>query len=86
MKTLDRLYKNKQSGTSKIRFHVSKEKGRYFDIFSETPFTECHAQNMITDKNGIIATVNFSQLSCLYSKLWNGIHSKHYPVNYEIIE
>jgi hypothetical protein len=86
MKILDKLYKGKPYDTSKIRFYLSEKKGRYFDVFSTAPFKECNVQNIITNKTGIIAIVNFNQLSCLYTKLWDNIHSASYPVKYEVIE
>ena len=86
MKILDKLYNSKQHATSKIRFYLSEKKGSYFDVFSTIPFKECNIQNIITNKTGIIATVNFNQLSCLYSKLWDNIHSASYPIQYEVIE
>ncbi len=84
-KILDKLYKNKSKLRATIKFYVSEKKGRYYDVLSINKFEECDIHNAINNDGNITASVNFTQLSCLYSKLWDNIQSETYPVKYEIL-
>jgi hypothetical protein len=85
IKILDKLYKNKLYATANIRFYSSEKNGRYYDVLSISKFEECNINDATNNKGDITASVNFTQLSCLYSKLWDSRHSKTYPVKYEIL-
>jgi len=82
--TLDQLYKDRQL-TATIRFYLKKLDGRYYDLFNKETFKKCGISKTISHNNEIITTVDFNQLACLYSHLWNNLHSAKYPINYEII-
>ena len=82
-KILDRLYNSKLRAT--IKFYVPEKKGRYYDVLSINKFEECDIRDAVNNDGNITASVNFTQLSCLYSKLWDNIQSETYPVKYEIL-
>jgi len=84
-KILDELYKNEYESIQ-IKFYSSTDLKIYHQGISVSQFEDCKVQDTKDEYSYIQATVNFKQLACLYSKLWDGIHSEQYPVKFEVIE
>jgi len=85
IKILDNLYKQKYENIQ-IKFYSSTDLKKYHQGISVSQFEDCKVQEIKDEYSYIQTTVNFRQLACLYSKLWDGMHSEQYPVKFEVIE
>ena len=83
---LDKLYLKKEYSNIKIKFYSSINSEKYHQRISISQFEECKAQDIKNKYNYIVATVNFKQLACLYSELWDSTHSEQNPVKFEVVE
>ena len=83
---LDKLYLKKEYSSIEIKFYSSVDLEKYHQGISIFQFEECNAQDIKDKYNYIVATVNFKQLACLYSKLWDSTHSEQNPVKFEVVE
>lgn len=82
---IDELYLSKN--TMKIKFLALNEHNEYL---TQNYFKKCKVKDFIfsfADKKAIvIATVDFTQMVCLYDDFWRGAQSWRNPISYEIIK
>ena len=85
-KILDKLYLKKEYSDIIIKFYSSIDLEKYHQGINISQFEECKAQDIKDEYSYIVATVNFKQLVCLYSELWDSTHSEQNPVKFELVE